>query len=81
MAPKKQREEAMKAKFSPLERAYLNAVFHYHRDNSSSDNDSAVSKAVFALIKANDYTMAAIKAGEAAVTYHLFCDAVDAAEI
>lgn len=71
----------MMAKFSPLERAYLNAVFHYHRDNSSSDSDSAVSKAVFALIKANDYTMAAIKSGESGVTYRLFCAAVDAAGI
>lgn len=67
--------------FSPLERAYLNAVFHHHRDNSSTDHDSAVSKAVFSLIKANDYTMAAIKAGESPVAYRLFCAAVDAANI
>ncbi len=72
----------MKAtQLSPLERAYLNAVWDYHRDNSSEAADSAVSKEVFKLIKAGLYELAAVEAGKNDVTLEIWTKAVDAANI
>lgn len=72
----------MKAtQLSPLERAYLNAVWDYHRDNSSETADSAVSKEVFRLIKAGLYELAAVEAGKNDVTLEIWTKAVDAASI
>ena len=42
-------------RMTSLERAYLNAAFEYHRENSSEAADAAVSKEVFKLIKAGQY--------------------------
>lgn len=67
--------------YTPLERAYLNAVFHYHRDNSSSAQDAAVSKEVFKLIKAGQLELAAIKAGENETVLQLWELALDAADL
>lgn len=58
--------------FTPIERAYLNAVYHYHRENSSTENDIRASKEVFKLIKAGQLELAAVKAGENDVTLHLW---------
>lgn len=68
------------AQLSPLERAYLNAVWDYHRENSSEAADSAVSKEVFKLIKAGLYELAAVEAGKSPVTCEIFTAAADAAD-
>lgn len=71
----------MKAtQLSPLERAYLNAVWDYHRDNSSELEDVLISKEVFRLIKAGLYELAAVEAGKNPVTCEIFSKAADAAE-
>lgn len=71
----------MKAtQLSPLERAYLNAVWDYHRDNSSETADSAISKEVFRLIKAGLYELAAVEAGKSPVACEIFTAAADAAD-
>lgn len=69
------------AKLSPLERAYLNAVWQYHRDRSSSEQDAAISKEVFRLIKAGLYELAAVEAGKSDVSLEIWNKAVDAANI
>lgn len=68
-------------KMTKLERAYLNAVYDYHRENSSESADAAVSKEVFKLIKAGQLELAAVKAGENDVTLEIWTKAVDAANI
>ncbi len=71
----------MKAtQLSPLARAYLNAVWDYHRDNSSELEDVLISKEVFRLIKAGLYELAAVEAGKNPVTCEIFSKAADAAE-
>lgn len=71
----------MKAtQLSPIERAYLNAVWDYHRENSSETADTIVSKEVFRLIKAGLYELAAVEAGKNPVTCEIFSRAADAAE-
>lgn len=69
------------AQLSPLERAYLNAVWDYHRDNSSELEDVLISKEVFRLIKAGLYELAAVEAGKSDVTLEIWTKAVDAANI
>lgn len=72
----------MKAtQLSPLERAYLNAVWDYHRENSSETADAVISKEVFRLIKAGLYELAAVEAGKNDVTLEIWTKAVDAANI
>lgn len=72
----------MKAtQLSPLERAYLNAVWDYHRENSSETADAVISKEVFRLIKAGLYEIAAVEAGKSDVTLEIWTKAVDAANI
>lgn len=68
-------------RMTSLERAYLNAAFEYHRENSSEPTDAAVSKEVFKLIKAGQLELAAVKAGENDVTLEIWTKAVDAANI
>ena len=68
------------AQLSPLERAYLNAVWDYHRENSSELEDVLISKEVFRLIKAGLYELAAVEAGKNPVTCEIFIKAADAAE-
>lgn len=68
------------AQLSPLERAYLNAVWDYHRENSSELEDVLISKEVFRLIKAGLYELAAVEAGKNPVTCEIFSKAADAAE-
>lgn len=72
---------AIVKQFTPIERAYLNAVYHYHRENSSTDQDARASKEVFKLIKAGQLELAAVKAGENDVTLEIWTKAVDAANI
>lgn len=69
------------AQLSPLERAYLNAVWDYHRENSSETADAVISKEVFRLIKAGLYELAAVEAGKNDVTLEIWTKAVDAANI
>jgi len=72
----------MKAtQLSPLERAYLNAVWDYHRENSSETADAVISKEVFRLIKAGLYELAAVEAGKSDVTLEIWTKAVDTANI
>lgn len=68
------------AELSPLERAYLNAVWQYHGDRSSTDEDAAISKEVFRLIKAGLYELAAVEAGKSDVTLEIWTSAVAAAK-
>jgi hypothetical protein len=69
------------SQMTPLARAYLNAVFDYHRENSSTAEDSAISKEVFRLIRAEQYELAAVEAGKTDVTLKLWTRAVDTANI
>jgi hypothetical protein len=68
------------AGLSPLERAYLNAVWQYHRDHSSSEQDAAISKEVFRLIKAGLYELAAVEAGKSDVSLEIWNKALAAAK-
>lgn len=68
------------ADISSLERAYLNAVWQYHRENSSTDEDVRVSKEVFRLIKAGLYELAAVEAGKSDVALEIWTSAVRAAK-
>lgn len=63
-----------------LERNYLNAVWQYHRENSSSEQDAAISKEVFRLIKAGLCELAAVEAGKSDVTLEIWNKAVAAAK-
>jgi hypothetical protein len=69
------------AELSSLEREYLNAIWQYHGDRSSSDKDVAISKEVFRLIKAGLYELAAIEAGKSDVALEIWTNAVNAANI
>lgn len=68
------------AGITALERNYLNAVWQYHRDNSSTEQDAAVSKEVFRLIKAGLYELAAVEAGKSEVALEIWENAVRAAK-
>ena len=68
------------AGLSPLEQAYLNAIWQYHRDRSSSDKDVAISKEIFRLIKAGLYELAAIEAGKSKVALEIWENALAAAK-
>ena len=68
------------AGLSPLERAYLNAVWQYHRDHSSTGKDAAISKEVFRLIKAGLYELAAVEAGKSDVSLEIWNKALAAAK-
>lgn len=65
---------------SSLERNYLNAVWQYHRDRSSTEQDAAISKEVFRLIKAGLYELAAVEAGKSEVALEIWENAVRAAK-
>lgn len=64
------------AELSSLERAYLNAVWQYHRDHSSTDEDVRVSKEVFRLLKAGLCELAAVEAGKSDVALEIWNKAV-----
>lgn len=68
------------AELTNLEREYLNAVWQYHRENSSTDKDAAISKEVFRLIKAGLYELAAVEAGKSDVALEIWNKAVHAAK-
>lgn len=68
------------AELSSLEREYLNAVWQYHRDRSSTDQDAAISKEVFRLIKAGLYELAAVEAGKSDVALEIWNKALEAAK-
>lgn len=68
------------AELSSLEREYLNAVWQYHRDHSSTDEDVRVSKEVFRLIKAGLYELAAVEAGKSDVSLEIWNKALAAAK-
>lgn len=68
------------AELTNLERAYLNAIWQYHRDRSSSDKDVAISKEVFRLIKAGRYELAAVEAGKSDVALEIWNKAVAVAK-
>lgn len=68
------------AGLSPLERAYLDAVWQYHRENSSTTTDAAISKEVFRLIKAGLYELAAVEAGKSDVALEIWNKALAAAK-
>lgn len=68
------------AELSSLERDYLNAVWQYHRDRSSTDEDVIVSKEVFRLIKAGLYELAAVEAGKSDVSLEIWNKALAAAK-
>lgn len=68
------------ADISSLERNYLNAVWQYHRDNSSTEQDASISKEVFRLIKAGLYELAAVEAGKSDVALEIWENAVRAAK-
>lgn len=71
----------MKAtQLGPLERAYLNAVWDYHRENSSETADAVISKEVFWLIKAGLYDLAAIEAGKSQIALEIFEKALEKAK-
>lgn len=69
------------ARLSQLERAYLDAVWQYHRENSSELEDMLVSKEVFRLIRAGQHELAAVEAGKSGVVFEIWTKAVDAANI
>jgi hypothetical protein len=68
------------SELSSLERAYLNAVWQYHRENSSSEQDAAISKEVFRLIKAGLCELAAVEAGKSDVALDIWNKAVATAK-
>ena len=68
------------AELSSIERNYLNAVWQYHRDRSSTDKDAAISKEVFRLIKAGLYELAAVEAGKSHIVLEIWTSAVAAAK-
>lgn len=68
------------AELTNLEREYLNAVWQYHRENSSTTTDAAISKEVFRLIKAGLYELAAVEAGKNDVTLEIWNKALEAAK-
>lgn len=68
------------AELTNLERNYINAVWQYHRDRSSTDEDAAISKAVFRLIRAGLCELAAVEAGKSDATLEIWENAVRAAK-
>lgn len=68
------------AGLSLLELAYLNAVWQYHRDRSSTGKDAAISKEVFRLIKAGLYELAAVEAEKSDVALEIWNKALAAAK-
>lgn len=68
------------AELTNLERAYLNAVWQYHRENSSTDEDARVSREVFRLLRAGLYELAAVEAGKSHIVLEIWTSAVAAAK-
>jgi hypothetical protein len=78
--PKEENMHSTIAGLTALERNYLNAVWQYHRDRSSTSKDAAISKEVFRLIKAGLYELAAAEAGKSHVALEIWNKAVAAAK-